>query len=159
MDVNTVIVKRLIVVGFILLTTTLIGQTWKPIAIKSGLLFTSGCFDATAEVCRINYSYFDKVFTGANQQFWDAKQSAGNKWKDGNSKNGEKFFLSSTALAWTTDGYHLMRTMRNCTMIAAVTIDIGSKKPFKQYLIEAIIYYFSYTAGFNFTYNLVFKMP
>ena len=44
-------------------------------------------------------------------------------------------------------------------MIAAVTIDIGNKKPFKQYLIEAIIYYFSYTAGFNFTYNVIFKMP
>jgi len=151
--------KRLIVIGFILLTTTLTGQTRKPIAIKSGLLFTSGCFDATAEVCRINYTYFYAVFPSANPQFWDAKKSAGNKWKNGDYKQGEKFLFSSTALVFTTDGYHLMRMMRNCTMIAAVTIDIGNKKPFKQYLIEAIIYYFSYTAGFNFTYNVIFKMP
>ncbi|MBK9357710.1 MAG: hypothetical protein IPN08_10040 [Bacteroidales bacterium] len=142
-----------------MITLTVSGQTWKPIAIKSGLLFTSGCFDATAEVCRINYTYFDNVFPGANDKFWDAKQSAGNKWKNGDYKQGEKFLFSSTALVWTTDGYHLMRTIRNCTMIAAVTIDIGNKKPFKQYLIEAIIYYFSYTAGFNFTYNVIFKMP
>ena len=131
----------------------------KPITFKSGLLFASGCFDATAEVCRINYTYFNAVFTNSNPKFWDAKKSAGNKWKNGDREQGEKFLFSSTALVFTTDGYHLMRMMRNCTMIAAVTIDIGNKKPFKQYLIEAIIYYFSYTAGFNFTYNVIFKMP
>lgn len=151
--------KRLIAIALILLTNTLTGQTWKPIAIKSGLLFTSGCFDATAEVCRINYTYFAAVFPNSNQQFWDAKKSAGNKWKNGDSQHGERFFLSSTALVWTTDGYHLTRMLRNCTMVAGLTINIGDKKPFTQYLLEAVIYYFAYTAGFNLTYNLLFKMP
>ena len=148
----------------ILITCTLQAQILtkediKPLIVKSGLLCLSGSFDATAEVVRINYSYFDKVFPGADPQFWDAKQSAGNKWKNGDSQQGERFFLSSTALVWTTDGYHLMRMMRNCTMVAGLTINIGDKKPFKQYLIEAVIYYFAYTAGFNLTYNLIFKMP
>lgn len=148
----------------ILLTCTLQAQILtrediKPLVVKSGLLCLSGSFDATAEVVRINYSYFDKVFPGADAQFWDAKKSAGNKWKNGDSQQGERFFLSSTALVWTTDGYHLTRMMRNCTMVAGLTINIGDKKPFKQYLIEAVIYYFAYTAGFNLTYNLIFKMP
>ena len=97
----------------------------QPMVIKSSLIFASGAFDATAEVVRINYSYFDKVFPGADPQFWDAKKSAKNKWKNGDSQQGERFFLSSTALVWTTDGYHLMRMMRNCTMIASLTINIG----------------------------------
>ena len=132
---------------------------FKPIALKSGLMFVSGCFDANAEVLRINYNQFDAVFTNANQQFWNPDISYQNKWKNGDYKQGEKFLFSSTALVWTTDGYHLMRTLRNCTMVAALTINIGDKKPFKQYLIEALIYYVSYTAGFNFTYNLIYKMP
>jgi len=131
----------------------------KPIVIKSGLLIISSMADATAEVVRINYSYFGAVFPGANPKFWDAKQSQGNKWKDGNSKNGEKFFLSSTALVWTTDGYHLSRTIRNCTMIAAVCIPIGKRKNWKQYAAEGLIYYCSYTAGFTLAYNVIYKMP
>lgn len=132
----------------------------KPLAIKSGLMILSGACDATAEVVRINYTYFDAVFPGANPQFWDAKKSQGNKWKDGNSKNGEKFFLSSTALVWATDGYHLMRTMRNVTMITAIVIPIGGKrKNWKQYAAEGLIYYCSYTGGFTLMYNGVFKMP
>ena len=148
----------------ILITCTLQAQVLtkadiNPLIVKSGLMCLSGGFDATAEVVRINYTYFDKVFPGADPQFWDAKKSAGNKWKNGDSQQGERFFLSSTALVWTTDGYHLMRMMRNCTMVAGLTINIGDKKPFKEYLIEAVIYYFAYTAGFNLTYNLLFKMP
>jgi len=129
--------------------------------IKSGLMAISGACDATAEVVRINYSYFDAIFPNANSQFWDAKKSQGNKWKNGNSKNGEKFFLSSTALVWTTDGYHLMRTMRNVTMITAIVIPInkGKKKNWKQYAAEGLIYYCSYTGGFTLMYNGVFKMP
>ena len=114
----------------ILITCTLQAQVLtkadiKPLVVKSGLMCLSGGFDATAEVLKINYSYFDKVFPGADPQFWDAKKSAKNKWKNGDSQQGERFFLSSTALVWTTDGYHLMRMMRNCTMIASLTINIG----------------------------------
>jgi hypothetical protein len=147
---------------FLTLTTTaqvIPKEAAKPMLIKSGLMAIAGACDATAEVVRINYSYFDAVFPNANPQFWDAKQSQGNKWKDGNSKNGEKFFLSSTALAWTTDGYHLMRTTRNIMMITALVIPIGKRKNWKQYVVEGVVYYCAYTGGFTLMYNGVFKMP
>jgi len=134
-------------------------ESIKPIIIKSGLMVLSGSFDATAEVVRINYDYFDVVFPNANEQFWDAKLSQGNKWKNGDYKQGEKFLFSSTVLVWTTDGYHLMRTLRNTTMITALVIPIGKKKNWKQYVAEGLIYYCSYTAGFSITYNLIYKMP
>ncbi len=150
--------RRLTII-LIILSLTATAQV-KPIAIKSGLLLFSGCMDATAEVLRINYNQFNNVFTNANPNFWNPEISYVNKWENGDSKQGEKFTFSSTALVWTTDGYHLTRMLRNCTMIAAVTINIGDfKKPCKQYLIEAVIYYLSYTTGFNLTYNLIYKMP
>lgn len=131
----------------------------KPIIIKSTLLFISGGCDATSEVLRINYSQFEKVHTKANEQYWNPKVSYVNKWKNGDYTQGEKFFLSSTALVWTTDGYHMLRMIRNSTMITAIVIPIGKRKNWKQYAAEAIIYYGAYTTGFNLMYNGVYKMP
>ena len=110
----------------IFLSCTLQAQVLtKQMFVKSGLLCLSGSFDATAEVLHINYTYFDKVFPGADPKFWNPHESAGNKWKNGDYKQGEKFLFSSTVLVWTTDGYHLTRMLRNCTMIAGLTINIG----------------------------------
>jgi len=131
----------------------------KPIAFRSGLMIVSGFSDGTAEVLRINYSRFEARFPNANGQYWNPNESYKNKWKNGDINQGEKFFLSSTALVWTTDGYHMARMVRNCTMVAAVTIPIGKHKPRKwySYVAESAIYYVSYTAGFNLAYDVVFK--
>lgn len=133
----------------------------KPVLIRSGILMLSGGFDATAEVLRINYDQFAKVHPNANQNFWNPNESWRNKWKNGDPNQGEKYFFASTALVWTTDAYHLARTGRNITAMSAIIIPIGKrhKKPFKQYAAEFVIYYVSYTAGFNLVYNGIYKMP
>ena len=118
--------KKLFSLVLILLSLNLSAQLipkedLKPILIRSGLMMLSGSFDATAEVLRINYSYFEKVHPNANPEFWNPNESWVNKWKNGDPAQGEKYFLSSTALVWTTDAYHLMRTGRNITMITAIT--------------------------------------
>jgi len=130
----------------------------KPIAIKSGLLIVSGFADGTAEVLRINYNQFDKVFPNANQGYWNPDRSWTNKWKNGNPDDGDAYLFSSTALVWTTDAYHMARMVRNCTMITAMVIPIGKRKNWKQYVVEGSIYYLSYTAGFTLSYNGIFKM-
>ena len=157
--------KKLFSLVLILLSLNLSAQLipkedLKPILIRSGLMMLSGSFDATAEVLRINYSYFAKVHPNANSEFWNPNESWVNKWKNGDPQQGEKFPLSSTALVFTTDAYHLFRMGRNVTMITAITIPIGRKgKKWKQYVVEGSIYYLSYTAGFNLMYNGVYKMP
>ena len=75
-------------------------------AIRCGLLFVSGMADGTAETLRVNYSDFKAVFPKANDQYWNPSISWHNKWKNGDIRQGEKFPLSSTALVFTTDGYH-----------------------------------------------------
>lgn len=133
-------------------------KAWKPLAITSGLLMISGFCDGTSEVLKIKYNRFESVFPGANDQFWDYNISWKNKYKDGKPPDAA-FLGSKTALVWTTDGYHLMRAMRNATMITALVIPLQDikHKNWKQYLQEGIISYFAYTAGFNLAYDVVFK--
>ncbi len=146
--------KLLIILLFIPLLT--FGQN-KNIILKASLMFVSGVADGTAETLRINYNDFHKVFPNANQQYWNPNISWTNKWKNGNYKEGEKFPLSTTALVFTTDGYHQMRMIRNVFMITAITIPIGKRKHFREYLYEGAIYYVSYNLGFTVTYDLIFK--
>jgi len=135
-----------------------INPRWKPIALSSAFLLISGFCDGTSEVLKIKYESFERVFPGADDQFWNYNISWKNKYKDGVPPEA-RFFGSKSALVWTTDGYHLMRMMRNVTMITAVTIpiSINHRKSLKSYLLEGVIYYVSYTAGFNLAYDGVFK--
>ena len=133
-------------------------QDIKPVLLRSGLLMLSGSCDATAEVLRIDYSKFRAVHPRANEGWWNPNESWHNKWKNGDPEQGEAFLFSSTALVWTTDAYHFMRTGRNLTMISAIVIPIWSKKPILQYVAEFVIYYISYTTGFNLMFNGVYKM-
>lgn len=129
-----------------------------PIVLSSSLLLISGFCDGTSEVLKIKYTSFEKVFPNANDQFWNYNISWSNKYKKGSPPDA-RFPGSKTAFVWTTDGYHMMRMIRNCTMIGAVVIPIGKgfHKNWKQYAKEGIIYYVSYTAGFNLAYDVVFK--
>lgn len=133
-------------------------NSWKPIAITSGILIVSGFCDGTSEVLKIKYDSFERVFPNANDQFWDYRISWKNKYKDGNPPD-PAFLGSKTSLVWTTDGYHMMRAIRNATMITALVIPLNhiSHKNWKDYLKEGVINYFSYTVGFNLAYDVVFK--
>jgi hypothetical protein len=131
---------------------------WKHISMRSGLLMISGFSDGTAEVLKVKYECFQRSLPGESDQFWDYNISWKNKYKNGIAPDA-KFFGSKNIFVFTTDGYHLMRAIRNSTMIAAMVIPIGSfkNKPLKHYIIEAVVYYVSYTMGFNLAYDVVFK--
>jgi len=133
-------------------------SNWKPIAITSGILIVSGFCDGTSEVLKIKYNSFERVFPNANDEFWDYKISWKNKYKDGIPPD-PAFLGSKTSLVWTTDGYHMMRAIRNATMITALVIPLNniSHKNWKDYVKEGVINYFSYTVGFNLAYDVVFK--
>lgn len=134
------------------------GLKWNRVILSSGLLVLSGFADGTSEVLKIKYDRFNRVFPKANDEFWDYNISWDNKYKEGNPPE-PAFPGAKTTLVWTTDGYHLMRMVRNSTMIAAMVIPIGGgfHRNWKSYVKEGIIYYFAYTAGFNLAYDVVFK--
>lgn len=73
-----------------------------------------GVFEAVMDT--LQFHFHDSIFSRFNQKFWNPSISWMNKWKDGCKKFGPKFFLSTTLLVFTTDGWHLMKWFRNrCT--------------------------------------------
>lgn len=157
--------KYLALVLLLLITVTtqsqinVLGQTTKNqesnFYVTTSLLFVSGMADGLAEASKFHTQGVTEVF--GNPQFWDNSLSWRNKYRNGDPAQGAKFPLSTTALAWTTDGYHLSRMIRNSTMIAAVTIRIGEPaKKWYYYIAEAVIYYLTYQIGFTLSYDIIF---
>lgn len=137
-----------------------LGQTTKKqegnFYVTSSLLFVSGMADGLAEACKFHPQGVTEVF--GNPKFWDNSLSWRNKYRNGDPAQGAKFPLSTTALTWTTDGYHLSRMIRNSTVIAAITIRLGEPaKAWYYYIAEAVIYYLTYQLGFTITYDIIFK--
>lgn len=137
-----------------------LGQTTKKqesnLYITSSLLLVSGMADGLAEACKFHPKGVTEVF--GNPQFWDNSLSWRNKYRNGDPSQGAKFPLSTTALAWTTDGYHLSRMIRNTTMIIGLTITLNEPlRKWYYYIIEGVVYYIIYTTGFNLSYDIIFK--
>jgi hypothetical protein len=118
--------------------------------------FGAGFFEGTAETLQFHYSEFENK-TEANADFWNPELSWRNKYKGGLPENGAKHFGSTTFLAWTTDGYHLMRTSRNVSAMVGILITPRDKLKWHGYLLKALCYSLAYQAGFHLSYTLIYS--
>jgi hypothetical protein len=92
--------------------------------ISAILLALAAFFNATMDV--ISTRYDKSIFKGIkNQQFWDWRISWKNKWKNGDSTQGEKFFLASSMFSFMTDSWHLAKGL----MIILISSAIVFYKP------------------------------
>jgi hypothetical protein len=78
----------------------------------------SFCLAGTAEAVMdvLQFKFEQSSFSKLNPNFWNPKISWQNKWKKigpSGITNEERFFLSSTVLVFLTDGWHLMKWVRN----------------------------------------------
>lgn len=121
--------------------------------------FLSGAADGTAETLRDHYHEFKITFPNANDQFWNPSISWKNKYRNGDYTQGPKFPLSTTALVWVTDGFHLMRFSKNTLMVTTIALNVRGKKKFKHHLLNVAIHTASYHAGFNVFHRFVFRDP
>jgi hypothetical protein len=67
-----------------------------------------------------------------------------NKWKNGNVKEGEKFFLSSTSLVFLTDFFHFVKFLYMTCLSILVTVSL------------TLPFYYSF--GFYALYGLTFEI-
>lgn len=118
--------------------------------------FMAGAFEGHAETLKWHYDKFNETFSGADPNYWNPVLSSNNKYRDGISSHGPKFFGSTTFLVWTTDGYHLMRTARNASLIATVIIHRREKKKWYLYALDAATHLLAYQAGFHLTYTAMY---
>jgi hypothetical protein len=75
--------------------------------VASVLLVIAGVADAIRDV--LDHRFEESKFKNLNPRFWNRILSGENKWKDGKRENGERFFLSSSLLVFTTEAWHLFK--------------------------------------------------
>jgi len=128
-------------------------------AIVSGaLMFISGAAHGVSETLVWHYPRFQQVHPNANPRYWNPRESWVNKYRNGDPAQGRAYVGSTTWLAWTTDGYHLMNTISRTTAVAGLTIPLytGSGKKFKHYALEAAGKGLVWTIGFHSTYSMLY---
>lgn len=129
-------------------------------------MFLSGMLDGTVE--SINYHYengFKREIKDADDQFWNPELSWKNKYKNGDPAQGPRFYGSTSALVFTTDAYHALRTSKNVlntfTIIYYINATCTEKKSFKKkwkkIAMDAVVLTAMRTIGFYTTYNILFK--
>ena len=84
--------------------------------------------------------------------WWSMELSWMNKWKNGDPKQGEAFFLSSTALVFLTDAWHFFQFL----MLTLFALCIGLGSPFIWWvtLIGAKV---CFSVGFEIFWRLLNK--
>jgi hypothetical protein len=83
------------------------------------------------------------------EYFFNPSLSWRNKWKNGDSNQGEKFFGSSTFLVWTTDAWHLAKSSMLFLFAMAIT--------FYSPLVSKSVDIFIYWTAFSFTFEMCFS--
>ena len=76
-------------------------------------------FSLLAGICEGIMDYLQFHYNGLNDYF-NPDYSWRNKWKDGDPLKGERFWQSSRALVFLTDGWHLMKFIRNLFIMFAI---------------------------------------
>lgn len=131
-------------------------------------MFVSGMLDGTIET--INYHYesgFKPRMKNVNDQFWNPAISWKNKYKNGVSTEGPKFYGSTNMFVFTTDAYHLMRTSKRVidggTLVYYMNDNRCDKKTktkkerFRKSVIDFAVLTTIRCAGFHLTYSVMFK--
>ena len=118
-----------------------------------GLVLLAGAAKGFNETLQFHWKEFKRQFPRANPQWFNPAISYRNKYKNHNSQDGPRFFLSTSVLVMATDQYHLNNFINRACWGTALVIKLGEKKkPFKHYLLDLLYYSACHQAGFAATY-------
>ena len=119
--------------------------------------FFAGMCDGVSQTLYAHYSAFEKRFPEANDQYWNTYQSWTNKYANNDPNMGEKFPGSTTVFVFTTDAYHLFRTINKVNLVTLGALEFSERRPLLNYAIDFLLYSAVYSAGFTLTYQVFFK--
>ncbi len=107
----------------------------------------AGLSKSLQDICSESNFYNSKLITkfNFNPDFWYKSISSKNKWKNGDIKQGEKFFGSSTFLVWLTDFWHFSKAL----MILFICLTIVFYITIFNWYIDLIIFYLLFTVIFE----------
>jgi hypothetical protein len=126
-----------------------------PIMIAFFLCLISGLFDGTAETLKFHPFGFFHVFKKADRNIWDPALSWVSKYKNNDPSQGPRFWQSTKALVFWTDGYHRMRWFRNWIILLAILV-MPDMPEWYMYPAAFALCYAAYTVGFSAVYDHLF---
>lgn len=112
------------------------------------LIFLSGMCEGVMDTLSFRYKRFELRHKKAKDKFWNPEYSWLNKY---DSQMKPKFFGSTTVLVFLTDGWHLMKWLRNLTLFASFYFisDVSA--------LGCVFMYITNRLGFVTVYNWFYK--
>lgn len=155
------VITTILLVSFVSYSQTVVEYAFTDFPRKhwksTSLIYIAGFADGHAELLMHHYYQFENTFPNANHKFWNPKLSWTNKYKNNDPNQGPKFFGSTNVFVPVTDGYHACKFVQKSAIVAALVIKLGERKKFKFYLVDTVVYLFTYTLGFYTSYSLMYK--
>lgn len=105
---------------------------------------------------KVAHHYDQSVFSRLNPRFWDPSVSYRNKWKNGNKREGERFWGSSTIFVNLTDAWHLFSSLELLCAHLALSIGVSQFVPVHLLLILLGVKII-YALCFNFCYDYLLR--
>lgn len=129
------------------------------------LLMIAGALNAVMD--RLAFTFKSSIFKNLNPYFWDVRQSWKNQWKQPlqppysdwyyfgfyKPRYQENYPFSSTFLVWTTDAWHLTKTLMLGLMMVATT----TYKPMFAPGVDVFLMYSAFTVAFTYFYEYILK--
>ena len=137
-------------------------DNWKYF-VGGSFVFVGGMWDGLSQTLAHHYSHFEVKHPNANKTYWSKAHSWQNKWKlDENGQpivGEERFPLSSTALVFLTDGYHMARIADvGFTLIGVTVIQINEpRKEWWRYGLEIFGMFVVRSMGFELVHGIIYK--
>ena len=116
------------------------------------LVILAAIFNSIMDVISLKYEKSRFINYPNLRYFIDPEISWKNKYKNNIPKRGEKFFGSSTFLVWTTDLWHLAKTL----MLVCFSIAIITYIPIIHPIVDAIIYWVIFGVIFELFWSKIF---
>lgn len=122
---------------------------WLPVLLMLG----AGFFNGSADTMRDKMSL--SVFAKWDQQFWNPRISWKNKYVDWDKGDRQPaFFLSTTALVFLTDGWHLANTLSLLCIKLALLL-MWRPSGWQQISIAFILVSIGYSSGWHLANQLL----
>ena len=117
------------------------------------LIFLAGVCEGYMDVLQFHYSKFEKKHKKADRLFWDAEISWTNKYdKDFN----PRFWGSTTFFVSLTDGWHLMKMLRNVALFSGIGFAVYWTLDLNVFIFCTCSYILN-RLGFNLIYKIIYK--
>ncbi len=113
----------------------------------------SGMCEGVMDTLLFHYKRFKDKHPNASSQYWNPEYSWLNKY---NAHFKPKFFLSTTALVFLTDGWHLFKWLRNTLLFSGIGFALFYTSDLNVFIFCSFLYMMN-RLGFTIIYNWFYK--